>query len=80
MTAVPLFGTAEGYYQGRFDFCVYFASRGVYDVSDDGTDRREVRSEGDRRDDRRRARRIHLYSAVTALAGSTFVYGVGLLL
>ena len=36
LAVVPLFGAAEGYFQGRYQFCAGFASLGIYDVSPDG--------------------------------------------
>ena len=76
-TFIPLFGAAEGYYQGRFGFCAGFGLLGVYDVSDGGDDRTVVRDADARRHDRRRSIQIHVYAAGTALAGALIVYAVG---
>lgn len=78
-SAVPLFGAAEGYFQGRLDFCTGFAALGVYDVSDEGGDRRKVPTEENERADRRRARRIHVYSAAIAALGTVLLYVVAVL-
>lgn len=78
-SVAPLVGVAEGFFQARFNFCAGFAMAGVYDVSSDGADRREVTSESDRRADTKRARQIHLYSVATAVAGAVVIYAVGLL-
>jgi uncharacterized membrane protein (DUF485 family) len=78
-SVVPLIGVAEGFFQARFNFCAGFALAGIYDVSADGGERREVTDETDRRADRKRARQIHAYSVGTALAGTVVIYAVGLL-
>ncbi|MFC6826121.1 hypothetical protein [Halopelagius fulvigenes] len=79
LCALPLFGAAEGFFQGQFEFCPRFASLGIYDVSEGGDDRREVSVEEDRRADRRQARRIHAYSAVTAVVLTVLLYVVAYL-
>ena len=79
-TAVPLLAAFEGYYQGRFAFCAGFADRGIYDVSDDGADRRQVADEAAHRADQRRARRIHLYSVGSAVGLALVVYVLALAL
>ncbi|SFG00074.1 hypothetical protein SAMN04488063_1089 [Halopelagius inordinatus] len=76
LASIPLFGAAEGFFQGRYEFCTGFASLGVYDVSDEGHDRREVRAEADRKADKRRAWRIHAYSASVAVVGTVLLYVV----
>ncbi len=78
-TAAPLFFAAEGFFQSHFEFCVGFASMGVYDVSEEGGDQRPVTDEADRQADRERAREIHLYSAVVTVLGTLLVVGVGAL-
>ncbi|KTG09976.1 hypothetical protein AUR64_10220 [Haloprofundus marisrubri] len=78
-SVVPLFGVAEGYFQGRHNFCTGFATLGIYDTSDDGTDRREVPDASARRADRQRARQIHAKSATAAVGATILVYAVGLL-
>jgi hypothetical protein len=79
LTAGPLFFAAEGFFQGRYEFCVGFAALGIYDVSEDGGNRKQVDSAADRRADRERAREIHQYSAVTTAAGTALIVVVGLL-
>lgn len=79
-TFLPLFGTAEGYFQGRYQFCAGYALLGVYNVGDDGIGRTRVADADARRADRRRALRVHAYAALTALAGTILIYGVGLLI
>lgn len=79
LSSIPLFGAAEGFFQGRSEFCTAFAALGVYDVSDEGGDRREVPAEADRNADRRRAWRIHAYSASVAVVGTVLLYVVAAL-
>ncbi|SHH31434.1 hypothetical protein [Halobaculum gomorrense] len=79
-TFLPLFGAAEGYYQGRYQFCAGYALLGVYNVADEGGDRTPVTDPDARRADRRRALRIHAYAGGTALLGASLVHGVGLLI
>lgn len=79
LSSIPLFGAAEGFFQGRSEFCTAFAMLGVYDVSDEGDDRREVSTEADRNADRRRAWRIHAYSASVAVVGTVLLYVVAVL-
>lgn len=75
---LPLLGGFLGVLQGRRSFCVEFARRGVYDVSADGSDRRDVTAEPDRVRDRATARRL-LRDAALAAAGSTLLlYAAGL--
>lgn len=69
-----LFLGFEGVYQYTYSFCTGFAHSGIYDVSEEGEDRKEVENEADREKDRRTAWRIHLYSAVSSLATSTALY------
>lgn len=76
LTAVPLFGAAEGYFQGRYQFCAGFAALGIYDVSDEGNDRRRVTDESARRADMRRAWEIHGYAAAVAVGGVLVLFGV----
>lgn len=78
-TAVPLFGAALGYFQGRLGFCVNYGLRGLYDVTVDGGDRRAVDDDAARAADRRQVARIVGYSAASAVVGAAVVYGVGLL-
>ncbi|RDI70963.1 hypothetical protein [Halopelagius longus] len=78
-SVIPLFGAAEGFFQGRFEFCPLFASLGIYDVSTEGDDRREVPSEADRRADARQAWRIHAYSAALAVVLTLILYVVAYL-
>ncbi|QIB73638.1 hypothetical protein GL213_11030 [Halogeometricum borinquense] len=79
LAGVPLFGTAEGYLQARYQFCAGFASLGIYDVSEKGNDRREVSDEAARRADMRRAWQIHGYATATAIAGVLVLFVVNAL-
>ncbi|EJN60318.1 hypothetical protein [Halogranum rubrum] len=79
VTVVPLFVVAEGFLQAQTGFCPRFASTGVYDVSDDGTERRQVTDADDHATDRRRARKLHLQSAGLAIVGTGVVVAVGVL-
>lgn len=79
LAALPLFGTAEGYFQTRFGFCTGFASLGIYDVSDDGNDRRRVTDDAARRADLKRAWQIHGYAAAVATAGALLLFGMNAL-
>jgi hypothetical protein len=79
LAAVPLFGAAEGYFQGKYQFCTGFAALGIYDVSADGDDRRRVTDEAARRADLRRAWRIHAYAAAVAVGGAVLLYVLELL-
>lgn len=72
--ALPTFAGFLGVYQARLGFCVGFAAQGVYDVSDDGGEKREVADDAARAADRRRSRRIYAYSAVSTLAVTALVY------
>lgn len=74
LAAVPLFGAAEGYFQGKYQFCTGFAALGIYDVSADGDTRRQVTDEANRRADLRRAWQIHAYAAATAVGGAVLLY------
>lgn len=73
---IPLFGAAEGFFQGQYEFCPHFASLGIYDVSEEGGDRRAVPTEEDRRADKRQAWRVHAYSAAVAVVLTVILYVV----
>jgi len=72
--AVPVFVGFLGVYQARLGFCVGFAAAGIYDVSDDGDDRRKVADDAARRADSQRSRRIYAYTAVSTLVATALVY------
>jgi hypothetical protein len=76
-TAVPLFGAAFGFLQGRLNFCVNYALRGLYDVSQSGTNTREVSEGTARRADRRRATQVIGYAAALAVGGALVTFAVG---
>ncbi len=65
----------EGTYQGYLQFCAGFAASGVYDVSGDGSDRQDVEDWAARERDVRKARRIHLYSILSAVILTATVLG-----
>jgi hypothetical protein len=77
--AVPLFGAALGYFQGRLNFCVNYGLRGLVDAGVAGDGTRAVSDEAARRADRRRARQVVGYAAAVAVAGAVVVFGVGVL-
>ncbi|MEE6210637.1 hypothetical protein U3A55_10775 [Salarchaeum sp. III] len=70
----PLLAGFEGVLQGAHRFCAGFATAGLYDVSDDGNDRREVTDDAARRADRRKAVRIHVQSFVAAVVTGAVLY------
>ncbi len=72
--ALPVFAGFLGVYQARLGFCVGFATRGVYDVSDDGDEQYEIADDAAREADRRRSRRIYAYSAVSTFVVTALVY------
>jgi hypothetical protein len=78
-TAIPLFGAALGYLQGRLGFCVGYGLRGRYDATDDGagTGTERVDDEAARAVDRRRGLAVVGYAAAAAVAGALVVYGIG---
>jgi hypothetical protein len=63
---LPAAGSASGYLQGWFHFCVNFGSRGVYNFGPVGTVQRVVEP-ADRARDRRRSLVIALASAVVGV-------------
>ncbi|GAA0649593.1 hypothetical protein [Salarchaeum japonicum] len=73
-TLVPLLAGFEGVLQGAQRFCAGFATAGIYDVSADGNDRRDVTDDAARRADRRKAVRIHVQSLVGATATGAALY------
>jgi hypothetical protein len=66
----------EGIYQGILGFCAGFAMQGIYDVSDSGDSRETVDDEDDRAEDLSMAKKIHLYSAGSALIVTAILYGL----
>lgn len=70
--AIGLAMAFEGLLQARLRFCAGFAQDGVFDLSEDGSDRKEVVSDADHRKDMRTAVKIH----IAALAGTLVSYFV----
>lgn len=68
----------EGVYQGYLQFCAGFAAKGIYDVSEDGTNRQNVESWAAREQDVRKARRTHLYALLSAGVLTATILGVHL--
>lgn len=64
----------EGLFQGLFNFCAGFASKGIYDVSEDGGNRKQVEDETARKKDKIRAVQIHLYSLTGTLTVTAIIY------
>ncbi|MFB6115023.1 MAG: hypothetical protein ABEK04_01930 [Candidatus Nanohalobium sp.] len=64
----------EGLIQGYLDFCAGFASKGVYDVSEEGDNEEDVEDETARKKDKVRALQIHMYSITGSLTVTAFVY------
>lgn len=79
LSVVPLFLVAEGFLQAQAGFCAGFASAGIYDVSESGTDRQTVENATHRAADRRRAWKLHRQSAALAVGGALVVFVVGVL-
>ncbi|MFB6106520.1 MAG: hypothetical protein ABEJ70_06075 [Halobacteriaceae archaeon] len=77
LTAVPAFVGYLGLWQARRGFCVGFARRGVFDVSEDGERRVAVRDASDRASDRATARRMLAAATVAALVTGVAVYVAG---
>ncbi len=70
-TAVAAF---EGLLQGYLNFCAGFASKGIYDVSEDGEQKEEVTDETARKQDKVRALQIHAYSMTGGLVTAAVVF------
>jgi len=72
----PLFVGFLGVLQARAGFCVGFAMAGVYDVSDDGGQRRPAPEDGQRAD-RKRAIVLPVKALALATAGALVLFFVG---
>jgi hypothetical protein len=70
----PLFLNAEGFLQGYYRFCAGFAARSMFDFSGSSSEKGKVTEEEAHRLDMRKARRINLYSLVTAAAVTAIIY------
>lgn len=68
------FAAFEGLFQAHLNFCAGFASKGLYDVSEKGGNRKEVEDETARKKDKLRAVQIHVYSLTGTLTVTAFVY------
>lgn len=77
-SAAPFYGGFLGILQARESFCAGFGLAGVYDVSDDGTDRIEVPDAAARRADRTRSLVIQLQAVALGVVLSGAVYLLGL--
>lgn len=77
-SAAPFYGGFLGILQARASFCAGFGLAGVYDVSDDGTDRIEVPDAAARRADRTRSLVMQLQAVALGVVLSGVVYLGGL--
>jgi hypothetical protein len=64
----------EGFIQGYMNFCTGFASKGIYDVSESGDEKKEVKDSKQRKQDKVKALQIHLYSISGAIAVTAGVF------
>ena len=71
---LPLILGFEGLYQGKLSFCASFANKGMYDVSVNGNNKVNIIDEDYHKKDLKTARRIHIYSAVSAAIITIIIY------
>ena len=71
---IPLVLGFEGFYQARFRFCAGFAAKGIYDTGDS---KKKVTDPKDHHKDMQKAKQIHLYSIVSTVMITVFVYLLG---
>ena len=71
---IASFMACEGLFQGYLNFCAGFATKGIYDISSSGGEKKEVTDEESRKKDKVKALQIHLYSLTGALTATAFVY------
>lgn len=76
-SAAPFYGGFLGILQARASFCAGFGLAGVYDVSDEGTDRIEVPDAAARRADRTRSLVIQLQAVALGVVLSGVIYLAG---
>lgn len=74
LVAAVTFLAFEGFLQGYLSFCAGFASKGIYDVSEEGDEREEVSEDVSRKKDKVKALQIHLYSATGTLALTAIIF------
>lgn len=80
LSIVPLYAGLLGVLQAKERFCIGFAKRGVYDVSEMGEARHEVSEEEYRRADRIHAVALALEALVGAFVGAACFYLLALVL
>ena len=76
-SAAPFYGGFLGFLQARASFCAGFGLAGVYDVSEEGSDRIEVPDAAARRADRTRSLVLQLQAVALAVLLSGAIYLVG---
>lgn len=72
--AALLFIGFEGLIQGRKSFCVAHASKGTYNVSDDGEEEEKVEDEESKKKDLEQSKKIHLQSLGLTVVTTAVLY------
>lgn len=76
--AALLFMGFEGVIQGRNSFCVAHASKGTYNVSDDGENEEKVADEESQKKDMEKSKKIHLQSFILTVVTTVVLYAAQL--